>query len=198
VVTIRIIGGSWGGRRIATPPGDATRPATDAFRGRLINILGPDLTGTRVLDLFAGSGAFGLECLSRGAERAVMVERARGAVAVIRDNIAALAPPPGAAVLVPGDVYRLPDIVRSHAPFDIVIVAPPYPHFVEERACLAELLAAIAGPPTLLAEGGEIVVQSDAGAFASFRVPGLVAHDTRTMGRTDFTFLRAAAGEGTP
>jgi 16S rRNA (guanine966-N2)-methyltransferase len=198
-VTIRIIGGTWGGRRIATPPGEATRPATDAFRGRLINILGPDLTGTRVLDLFAGSGAFGLECLSRGAERAVMVERARAAVGVIRENIAALAPPPDAAVLVPGDVYRLPDAVRAHGPFDVVIVAPPYPHFVEERARLAELLATIAGPPALLAADGVVVVQSDAGAFASFRVPGLAAYDTRTMGRTDFTFLRAAdAREGPP
>ena len=112
-MTIRIIGGRWGGRRIETPRGDATRPATDAFRGRLINILGPDLTGVRVLDLFAGSGAFGLECLSRGAEIAVMVEKARDAVLTIRRNIEALAPSDDAAVLVPGDVYRLPGGLTS-------------------------------------------------------------------------------------
>src|SRR5437763_15595460 len=86
-MTIRIIGGTWGGRRIETPPGDATRPATDAYRGRLLNILGPDMTGETVLDLFAGSGAFGLECLSRGARRAVLVEKARAAVETIRKNV---------------------------------------------------------------------------------------------------------------
>ena len=187
-MTIRIIGGAWGGRRIETPPGDATRPATDAFRGRLINILGPDLTGTRVLDLFAGSGAFGLECLSRGAERAVMVEKARAALDTIRRNVEALAPPPGAAVVVAGDVYRLPDVVAGNGPYDIVIVAPPYPHFVAERARLVELLASL---PPMLAEGADVVVQSSAGDFASVRVAGLTSHDTRRMGTTDFTFLRA-------
>lgn len=189
-MTIRIIGGKWGGRRIGTPSGDATRPATDAFRGRLINILGPDLTGVRVLDLFSGSGAFGLECLSRGAEIAVMVEKARAAVETIRANIAALAPPPGTAVLVPGDAYRLPAAAAAHAPFDVVVVAPPYPHFVSERARMGEMLAAL---PPLLAADGVVVVQSEAGAFASFPTPGLVAYDARRMGGTDFTFLRAGA-----
>ena len=190
-MSIRIIGGAWGGRRIDTPPGDDTRPATDAFRGRLINILGPDLSGVRVLDLFAGSGAFGLESLSRGAEIAVLVEKARPALDTIRRNVASLGPEPGTAVVVAGDVYRLPEIVRTHGPFDVVIVAPPYPHFRSDRARLGELLAAL---PPLLTEDGVIVVQSSAGDFASFRVPGLDAYDTRRMGRTDFTFLRAAAG----
>jgi 16S rRNA (guanine966-N2)-methyltransferase len=188
-MSIRIIGGAWGGRRIDTPPGDATRPATDAFRGRLINILGPDLTGTRVLDLFAGSGAFGLECLSRGAERAVMVEKARPALDTIRRNVASLAPPPGAAVVVAGDVYRLPELVAQNGPFDVVIVAPPYPHFAAERARIASLLASL---PPLLAEGADVVVQSSAGDFASFRVEGLESYDTRRMGKTDFTFLRVS------
>jgi len=193
-VTIRIIGGKWGGRRIETPKGEATRPATDAFRGRLINILGPDLSGVRVLDLFSGSGAFGLECLSRGADVAVMVERARPALETIRRNIAALDPPTGAAVLVAGDAYRAASLVEGHAPFDVVVVAPPYPHFVAERARMEEMLASL---PPLLASDGIVVVQSDAGAFATFRAAGLRAYDARRMGRTDFTFLRAAAATGT-
>ncbi len=188
---IRIIGGTWGGRRLATPKGDATRPAADAFRGRVINILGPDLSGTRVLDLFAGSGAFGLECLSRGASLAVMVERARPAVEAIRRNVETLAPPEGAAVLVPGDVYRLPPDVRRLGPYDIVFVAPPYPHFRAERARLAALVAFLADP-ALLADAGAVVVQSAHGDFATLPHPGLVAHDVREMGRTDFTFLRRA------
>jgi 16S rRNA (guanine966-N2)-methyltransferase len=189
-MSIRIIGGTYGGRRLDTPPGDATRPATDAFRGRLVNILGPGLDGLRVLDLFSGSGAFGLECISRGAERAVMVEKARPAVETIRRNVDAISPPAGAAVVVPGDVYRLPEVVCANAPYDIVIVAPPYPHFTSHRTQLAELLASL---PPLLATGGVVVVQSNAGDMAAFRIPGLDAYDTRRMGRTDFTFLRAAA-----
>lgn len=190
-MTIRIIGGLWGGRRIETPPGDATRPATDAFRGRLVNILGPDLTGMRVLDLFAGSGAFGLECLSRGAERAVLVERARPALETIRRNVAALGPAPETATVVAGDAYRLPAIVAERGPYDIVIVAPPYPHFTAERARLAALLASL---PALLAADGVVVVQSSAGGMAALRVPGLDSYDARRMGATDFTFLRAAGG----
>src|SRR5262245_1922027 len=101
-MTIRIIGGTWGGRRLETPKGEATRPATDAFRGRLVMILGPDLTGVRVLDLFAGSGAFGLEFVSRGADRAVLVERARPALDAIRRNVAALGPSEDAVSVVAG------------------------------------------------------------------------------------------------
>ncbi len=190
-VTIRIIGGTWGGRRIETPPGDATRPATDAFRGRLVNILGPGLDGIRVLDLFAGSGAFGLECLSHGAQIAVMVERARAAVETIRRNVAALAPPEGAAVVVAGDVYRMPAAVAAHAPFDVVVVAPPYPHFAAERARLTATLATLT---PMLAPDAVVVVQSDAGGFATYRVSGLAVYDVRRMGRTDFTFLRATSG----
>lgn len=189
-MTIRIIGGAWGGRRIATPPGDDTRPATDAFRGRLINILGPDLTGTRVLDLFSGSGAFGLECLSRGADRAVMVEKARPALDVIRANVKLLAPEAGRAVVVAADVYKLPALVAEHGPFDIVIVAPPYPHFARERARIVELLASLAADPRLLAADGVVVVQSSSGDFAAAGVAGLESYDARRMGRTDFTFLR--------
>jgi 16S rRNA (guanine966-N2)-methyltransferase len=194
---IRIIGGRWGGRRLATPRGDATRPAADAFRGRVVNILGPDLPDVRVLDLFAGSGAFGLECLSRGAAAAVMVEKGRNALAAIRENVAALAPAPGAAVVVAGDAYRIADTVRPHGPFDIVFVAPPYPHFRDEREHLAALLAALADP-ALVAADADIVVQSDAGGLDSFATPGLARRDVRRMGRTDFTFLRRAGSDPPP
>jgi 16S rRNA (guanine966-N2)-methyltransferase len=189
-VTIRIIGGFWGGHRLETPPGEATRPMTDAFRGRLVNILGPDLTGNRVLDLFAGSGAFGLECLSRGADRAVLVEKARPALDVVRRNVATLAPEPGRAVVVGADAYRLPPVVAENGPYDVVLVAPPYPHFAAERPRLATLLASL---PAMLAQGAVVVVQSATGQFASVRVPGLDAYDVRPMGRTDFTFLRATS-----
>src|SRR4051795_12651307 len=84
------MGGRWGGRRLAAPPGRATRPTSDRVREALFSILGP-LDGERVLDLFAGSGALGLEALSRGAASATLVERAPAALRVLRENVAELA-----------------------------------------------------------------------------------------------------------
>ncbi len=188
---IRIIGGTWRGRRIETPPGLDTRPAADAFRARVMNILGPDLSGLRVMDVFAGSGAFGLESLSRGALLAVFVERGRAAALVIRRNIATLAPPDGAARVVAADAYRLPPHAFEGGPFDIVYVAPPYPHFRSERPRLVALLASLAAAPEgPLAPDGVVVLQSAQGDWNAQPVPGLEAYDTRRMGSTDFTFLR--------
>jgi 16S rRNA G966 N2-methylase RsmD len=118
-----------------------------------------------------------------------MVEKARAALDAIRANVASLAPPPGAALVVAADVYRLPEVVRASGPYDIAIVAPPYPHFAQERERLTALLASL---PALLAADGVVVVQSDAGAFASYAPQGLRVTDTRRMGRTDFTFLERA------
>src|SRR5258707_14629336 len=86
---MRVIAGQWGGRRLAAPPGRATRPTSDRVREALFSILGP-LDGERVLDLFAGSGALGLEALSRGAASATLVERAPAALRALRENVAAL------------------------------------------------------------------------------------------------------------
>jgi 16S rRNA (guanine(966)-N(2))-methyltransferase RsmD len=192
---LRITGGAWRGRRLATPPGDATRPSMDMHRQSLFNILGQDLSGERVLDLFAGSGAFALESLSRGAARAVMVERGRAGLDAIRRNLREIAPPPGAAELVDADCYALPPL---GGPFDLVFIAPPYPHFREERMRLDRLVASLAaGPAPLLAERGLAIVQSDAGDFPGEGVPGLEVADRRRWGRTEFTFLRRTPAAAT-
>ena len=78
----RVIAGRYGGRRLKAPPGDATRPTADRVREALFSILGARVPGALVLDLFAGSGALGLEALSRGAQAVTFVERAPGAIAV--------------------------------------------------------------------------------------------------------------------
>ncbi|HEY2036623.1 MAG TPA: RsmD family RNA methyltransferase, partial [Steroidobacteraceae bacterium] len=87
---MRIIGGSLGSRTLQAPPGLATRPTSDRLRETLFNVLAPRIEGAAFLDLYAGSGAVGIEALSRGAARAVLVERAPPALKVLRANVARL------------------------------------------------------------------------------------------------------------
>lgn len=121
----RIIAGKAGGRRLAVPPGQGTRPTSDRAReglfGTLLSEIGP-LAGKKVLDLYAGSGAVGLEALSRGAQSVLLVEADARAAAVIKANIKAVELP-GARV-VTGKAERLPD--RAGDRYDIVFADPPY------------------------------------------------------------------------
>src|ERR1700759_34797 len=87
---MRVIAGMYGGRRPSAPPGSATRPTSDRVREALFSILGARVPGARVLDLFAGSGALGIEALSRGAQSAVFVDDAVPAIKAIRGNLALL------------------------------------------------------------------------------------------------------------
>ncbi len=189
---IRITGGRWRGRRLATRRGADTRPSADAYRETIMTILGPDLTGVEVLDVFAGTGAFSFECLSRGATRAVLVERSRAALTVIRSNLAELG---AEAQIVPGDAYRLPPLP---GPFDIVFVAPPYPHFQSDGQRIHALLSSLAvGDAPLLGEDGTVVVQAATGAFHGRGIAGLEPVRTKRFGRSEFVFLeRPEEGSG--
>lgn len=122
---MRIVAGEWGGRRIRTPVGDATRPTTDRVREAWMSILAPRLPGARVLDLFAGSGALGLEALSRGAAETVFVEKNKRALGVLRDNIAQLSAGPRARV-VAGDVRTFLDRLEPTQLFQVALADPPY------------------------------------------------------------------------
>lgn len=185
---LRVTGGTWRGRRLVTPKGDDTRPSMDQHRLNLMNVLGQDMTGDRVLDLFAGSGAFAIECLSRGASRAVLVENDRAALDSIHTNLAACGAAPGATEVVACDCYALP---RLDGPYDLVFVSPPYPHFREERERLDALIGTFADP-AMLADGGFAIVQSDAGDWSGQPPAGLAVAGRRKWGRTEFTLLRRA------
>jgi len=121
----RIISGMAGGRRLETPPGDATRPTSDRVREALFSMLEARnvIRGRRVLDLFAGSGALGLEAASRGAAEVVLVESSRQAIGVARRNTAVVGIVRVTAVLSSVQRYleRSPD-----RPFDLVFLDPPY------------------------------------------------------------------------
>jgi 16S rRNA (guanine966-N2)-methyltransferase len=121
---MRIIAGRWRGHPIQAPPGRDTRPTTDRVREAWMSALQPELPGASVLDLFAGSGALGLEALSRGAERVVFVERSGAALRALRGNVERLGA--GAAVqVVREDALRYAGRLASGA-FDLVLADPPY------------------------------------------------------------------------
>lgn len=120
---MRIVAGAWGGRRLRVPRGRSVRPTSDRVREAWMSAAGPELPEARVLDLFAGSGALGLEALSRGAASAVFVERGREALPVLRANIRSLGADESATV-VADDVFRF--LERPGEPFDLAFADPPY------------------------------------------------------------------------
>jgi 16S rRNA (guanine966-N2)-methyltransferase len=183
-VTVRVIGGSERGRRLRAPRGQRTRPTADRMRVTLFDILGPSVGGARVLDLFAGTGAVGIEALSRGAARAVFVERDRDALRVLRANLAALGLGREAARVVAGDALALlPTLAASEAPFDLVFLDPPYAGGWATRA-----LAALPGS-RLLRPGARVVVQHAVRAPVPVPAGLAAAREPRRFGDTALTFL---------
>jgi 16S rRNA (guanine966-N2)-methyltransferase len=153
---VRIVAGLAKGRRLAAPAG-STRPTSDRAREALFNSLATmvDLDGARVLDLYAGTGAVGLEALSRGAAEVVFVESDRSAADVLRRNADTLGLPGARIERRPVATYLA---VPPAAPFDVVFADPPY---ALEDATLAGVLAAL-GAPGWLAEGAIVVIERSA------------------------------------
>jgi 16S rRNA (guanine966-N2)-methyltransferase len=121
---MRIIAGKWKGRRLRPVRGRGVRPTTDRVREAWMSALGVGVEGARVLDLFAGSGALGLEALSRGAREVVFVERARNALGTLRSNIALLEAG-GSCRVVAGDALAYVGRLEADA-FDLALADPPY------------------------------------------------------------------------
>jgi 16S rRNA (guanine966-N2)-methyltransferase len=137
---VRIIAGTWGGRRIQAPKGRGVRPTTDRVREAWMSALQPRIPGARVVDLFAGSGALGLECLSRGAADAVFVERAQASIGAIRANIEALGAKDRTRVI-QADAAAWAEKLGA-GEFDLALADPPY-----DEGFLQRLLAAFQRTP---------------------------------------------------
>jgi 16S rRNA (guanine966-N2)-methyltransferase len=146
---LRVVAGTYKGRRLAAPRGTRTRPTADRVREALFSMLG-DVGGARVLDLYAGSGALGIEALSRGADSAVFVERDAQAVATIERNLAAVG---AEATVLRQDALRF--LARADGAFDLVFCDPPYDSASRLAGPLADRL------PALIAEDARIVTESD-------------------------------------
>jgi len=147
---MRIIAGERRGSKIAAPKGDATRPTSDRVREAAYNLIGP-VDDAAVLDLFAGSGAMGLEALSRGARRCVFVESDRAACRVIHDNLEKLRFT--GALVRQQDAFQALREERGRT-YDLIIVDPPYGTWPDLEPRLAEAL------PPLLAPDGLLVVET--------------------------------------
>jgi 16S rRNA (guanine(966)-N(2))-methyltransferase RsmD len=151
---VRIVAGERRGASIAAPKGLHTRPTSDRAREAAYNLIGP-VDGASVLDLFAGSGAMGLEALSRGARRCLFVESDRAACAVIRDNLAKLRLS-GATVLCKDVFQALREERVSGRAYDLVLADPPYDAWSDVVPRLADTLLPV------LAPGGVLVVETGA------------------------------------
>ena len=177
---MRIVAGAFKGRRLRAPRGVRTRPTTDHVREALFSMLG-DVSGARVLDLFAGSGALGIEALSRGAAAAVFVERDPRAIATIRGNLEAVGAE-GRVRRRPAPAYLASHAADQDAPFDLVFVDPPYDSAGRLGAPLSERL------PRLLSAESRIVTESDKRTPLELRLP--LARE-RTYGDTRIAVHRA-------
>lgn len=181
---MRIIAGELGGRRLVAPRGTATRPTSERVREALFSMLG-ELGGARVLDLYAGSGALGLEALSRGATLGVLVESSRTALAALRKNVASLGLGDECRV-VASAVERASAALRSLGPFSLVLVDPPYALVADGTVprLLDELLAAG------IAEPGASLVLEHASRDAPPTLAGADLERTRRYGDTAVTVYR--------
>jgi 16S rRNA (guanine966-N2)-methyltransferase len=179
---MRIVGGTLGGRVIRAPSGAATRPTSEKVREAIFNIL-PDVAGAEVLDLFAGSGALGIEALSRGAAHATFVEQAKPALAVLRANLAELGVADRATIVV-GDAVAFATRHGSGRTWRLVLVDPPY------RSDLAVRAVSALGD---LAPDAVVVIEHDRRHVPPDPLGSLLRTDERRYGDTCVSFFRARA-----
>jgi 16S rRNA (guanine966-N2)-methyltransferase len=187
---MRIVGGKHRGRRLLAPPGATVRPTSDRVREALFNILshgqfaaeGIPFVEAAVLDAFAGTGAFGLEALSRGAAEAVFIEQDRTALAILRQNIEALGEGSRAGI-VHGDATHPP---RALLPCAVAFLDPPYHSGLAARALVALTAAAWLAPEAFAI--AEIAAREELPAVAGF-----TPLEERVYGAARLVFLRREA-----
>jgi 16S rRNA (guanine(966)-N(2))-methyltransferase RsmD len=185
---MRIIGGTWGGRRLASPPGSGTRPTADRVREALFSILGPPPRDTVVLDLFAGAGGLGLEALSRGATRAVFVEAALGVVKVLRKNIQSLGADSSCEVHSSDAQKALPRLLRAGTRFTWVFLDPPY------RSALSTWALVQLGTLDMLSENAVVVCEHDKRLSPADAYGSLERQSERRYGDTHLSLFRRGPG----
>ena len=177
--SVRISAGRWKAKALDVPP--AARPTAARAREALFDLLGPGIDGARVLDLYAGSGAVGIEAVSRGAARAVLVDRDSSA---LEKNVAGLGYAPDVVVLRKSAEDGVATFAARGDRFDVVFADPPYSAAAE---------AAVPDLESVLAPDGVVVIQLDARTEPP-GIEGLSLADVRAYGRNRFAFYRRISG----
>lgn len=182
---MRVIAGSAKGHKLQPVPGESTRPITDRAKEALFSILGDWLREARVLDLFGGSGAVGIEALSRGAAYVCFVERNRKAVQTIQTNLqhTKLA---DRGQVVQGDSFAFLQSYQGE-PFDLIYIAPP-----QYQGLWIKALTLVDGRPDLLAPFGAVIVQIHPREETPVELARLEEYDSRQYGSTRLIFYAAA------
>lgn len=181
---MRVIAGEHGGRTLKTPAGKRTRPTQGQVRRVLFDILGEAVVDARVLDLFAGVGAIGIEALSRGAREAVFVERSTRAQRCLRANLEALGLGARARLLAMDVITGIRILESEGVPFSWIFADPPY------GASPVDWItrAARGGPDRLLASGGTLVLEESRRSPAPESLAGLRRRRSRDVGETSIAF----------
>ena len=189
---MRITGGTAGRRRLKVPPGHGVRPTPDRVKQAIFNSLGSRVTGARVLELFAGSGALGLECLSRGAASVVSVERSARHAALIRLNLVEAGLPPEPFELRTQDAFAvIHQLAEAGDRFDLVLADPPFgeKNVGRRSESLSQQLLDEARLPQLLAPDGWFVL-GHASRDTLTLTPPWVEEKTLRHGDSVMVFLR--------
>lgn len=188
---LRVIAGSAKGRHLKLVPGDSTRPIMDRVKEALFSILGRDILFSHFLDLFAGTGSVGIEALSRGADRALLVDLDRKAIQTIHENLA-IAKLADRAVVRQADVLTL----LKHPPddaYDFIFIAPPQYHDL-----WLHTLNALDKNPTWLTRDTIVIVQIDPEEQTDVQFKHLHPYDQRRYGKTLLWFFESAAPTDPP
>jgi 16S rRNA (guanine966-N2)-methyltransferase len=186
----RVIAGTARGIRLAAP-GPGTRPLGDRVKQTMFAVLEADLRDASVVDLFAGSGAAGIEALSRGARHATFVERDRAAVRVIEDNLRRTRLASRSSVVRADAIAWLAARRDTNEPWDVAVVDPPY----GETKLLGRALEALARPG-VVSPGGRVVAKHFWRDTPPPRIGLLASERERRFGETALTFYRAGPAEG--
>jgi 16S rRNA (guanine966-N2)-methyltransferase len=179
---MRVIAGSAKGIPLLVVPGSGTRPISDRVKEAVFNILGDAVVGTRVLDLFAGTGSVGIEALSRGAEQAIFVEKHHRAITTLRANLQRTRLQDRARV-VQGDVFRF--LAGQAEPFDLVYIAPP-----QYQGLWGKTLLSLDRNPALLRPDGVAIVQIFPKELEPLALTNLRLTEQRKYGSTLLCFYR--------
>ena len=190
-VEMRVIAGTYRSRLLVSPRGTATRPTSDRLRETLFNILSPKIEGCQFADLYAGTGAVGIEAISRGAAQVWFAENVAPAIASIQANLSALKIVRGFTIEDRGTGALLQRLAKSGKPLDIVFLDPPYEAEAEYEGTLS-FFGSVRGR-TLLAPEAVVVAEHNTKSMLPERFGGLGQYRRHKQGDASLSFYRVTA-----